>query len=206
MTHWITLAVAWVLASSALGAGFSVRAALNYPLGLEGELEYAAIVEPGLTWGVRLSAQKTPDADLVLIIPNAFIEYRKTVKENTSLYSKLELGIGWLPQFFPRAVLTLGIDSRYSLAGLDVVSQASIYLDFIVTNRAKLGSTGRFGLIVIPFVPFIGLDLSQEFYSNTFTPKLYAGSLLYLSQQLFIGLETGSSNGAYARLFFQFSE
>ena len=201
-----------VLGSLGMAQGFAIRGALPFnltsnKLGLEGELEYNAKLDTNLTWGVRLSAQQIPldGGNLTLIVPNGYIEYRVPLQANVSAYGKAELGIGILPQFFPRVVLTGGLDSRYALGGLEVIGQTSAYFDFIVTNRAKLGATGRFGVLLIPLVPYLAADLNYEFYNGRFIPKVYAGSLLFLSPQFFLGLEGGTDSDPFIRLFFQFT-
>jgi hypothetical protein len=213
MKRVILMLTMLVLGSLAVAQGFAIRGAFPFnlssnKLGLEGELEYNAKLDANLTWGVRLSAQKIPldGGDLTLIVPNGFIEYRVALQTATSAYGKAELGIGILPQFFPRVVLTGGFDSRYTLGGVEVIGQTSAYFDFIVTNRAKLGATGRFGVLLIPLVPYLAADINYEFYKSQFVPKVYAGSLLFLSPQFFLGLEGGTDSDPFVRLFFQFSQ
>lgn len=202
-----------LIGSSALALGFSVRGALRYDgaFGLEGELEYADRLDETLTWGVRASLQAIPLSDVVLIVPNGFLEYRQGLIQDgpTALsgYGKLELGIGELPQFFPRAVLSAGVEGRMPLMdGLDGFAQSGAYFDFIVTNRARLGVTGRVGAILIPFVPYLGAEYYYDFYPQTGVPKVYLGSLMYLSPQFFWGLEGGFDPSAFVRVLFQFSE
>lgn len=209
---WVFLAMV-ILGSLAVAQGFAIRGAFPFnlsssKLGFEGELEYSAKLDANLTWGIKASAQKIPldGGDLVLILPGGFLEYRLTLMAQTSAYAKAELGIGLSPQFFPRVVLSGGLDSRYQLSGLEVFGQTSAYFDFIVTNRAKLGVTGRFGAIVVPFVPYLATDLNYDFYPARFVPKLYAGSLLFLLPQFFLGLEGGVDTNGFVRLFFQFSQ
>lgn len=215
MRRWGTFVVLLgvLVGSSAFALGFSVRGALWYfgQVGLEAEAEYADQLDQHLTWGVRASFQGLPLSSPVLIIPNGFLEYRQNLFQDTgttlSGYGKLELGIGEVPQFFPRAVLTAGADGRMPLTeGIDGFAQASTYFDFIVTNRARLGVTGRVGAIIIPFVPYVGAEYYYDFYPQASVPKVYAGSLLYLSRQFFVGLEGGFDPGAFVRLIFQFSE
>jgi hypothetical protein len=160
---------------------------------------------------VRASLQAIPVSNVVLIVPNGFLEYRQGLLQDgptvLSAYGKLELGIGELPRFFPRAVLTAGAEGRMPLAdGVDGFVQSSLYFDFIVTNRARLGVTGRVGAILIPFVPYLGAEVYYDFYPATGVPKVYLGSLMYLSPQLFLGLEGGFDPGLFVRLVFQFSE
>lgn len=202
-----------LLGSSAFALGFSVRGALRFDgkFGLEGEVEYADRLDAKITWGVRASLRAIPLSDpLILIVPGGFIEYRQTLlddKTTVSGYGKAELGVGLLPQFFPRLVLTGGLDGRTPIAeDLDGFAQVSTYFDFIVTNRAKLGLTGRVGAILIPFVPYVAFDLNYDFYPATVGSNIYAGTLLYLSPQFFLGLEAGFDPGGYVRLFFQWSE
>ena len=203
-----------LISSSALALGFSVRGAVRFDgkFGLEGEVEYADKLDPKITWGVRASLRAIPLSDpVVLIVPNGFIEYRENLLEDKTTvlsgYGKAEVGIGWLPQFFPRLVLTGGIDGRTPLAdGIDGFGQASSYFDFIVTNRAKLGLTGRVGAIIVPVVPYVGFDLNYDFYPGSFGRNLHLGNLLYLSEQFFLGLEGGFDTSGYVRLFFQWSE
>lgn len=210
----IVVAVLGVWAgSSALALGFSVRGALWYfgQFGLEAELEYADKLDQNLTWGVRASFQGLPLSSPVLIVPNGFIEYRQTLLQDagTSLsgYGKLELGIGEVPQFFPRAVVTAGADGRMPVSdGADGFAQGSTYFDFIPTNRARLGVAGRVGAIIIPFVPYVGAEYYYDLIPKTSVPKVYAGSLLYLSPQFFVGLEGGFNPGGFVRLLFQWSE
>ncbi|MCX7782349.1 MAG: hypothetical protein N2318_01750 [Meiothermus sp.] len=214
----VLILLAVVLGSSAFALGFSVRGAVRYDLGLnklglEGELEYADPLDANLTWGVRLSTRAIPwDAPLVLIVPNGFIEYRTTLKESAELssraYARAEVGLGWLPQFFPRLVLLGGIDNRYAeFLGLkDVFVQSKLSLDFIPTERLTPGLETRLGLIVIPFVPYLAAGLDYNFVNSTLSPKLFAGSLLFLSPQFFLGLEGGLDPNGFVRLFFQFAE
>ncbi|GEM83394.1 hypothetical protein [Meiothermus hypogaeus] len=213
---WILLAV--VLGSTAFALGFSVRGAVRYDLGsnklgLEGELEYADQLDANLTWGVRLSTRAVPwDGPLVLIVPNGFIEYRTALKESpelsSSAYARAEVGLGWLPQFFPRLVLSGGIDNRYAeFVGLkDVFVQSKLSLDFIPTERLTPGLETRVGLILVPFVPYLAAGVDYNFVNSTLSPKLYAGSLLFLSPQFFLGLEGGLDPSGFVRLFFQFAE
>ncbi len=216
---WMALMLlAVLLGGSAVAQGFSVRGAVRYDfglnkLGLEGELEYADKLDANLSWGVRLSTRAVPwDAPLVLIVPNGFVEYRTALKESAELtssaYARVEVGIGWLPQFFPRLVLSGGIDNRYAeLLGLkDVFVQSKVSLDFIPTERLTPGMETRVGLIVIPFVPYLATGLDYNFVSSTLSPKLFAGSLLFLSPQFFLGLEGGLDPSGFVRLFFQFAE
>jgi len=202
----------WV-GSSALALGFSVRGALWYfgAFGLEAEAEYADKLDQNLTWGVRASFQGLPLSSPVLIVPNGFIEYRQNLLQdvNTTLsgYGKLEMGIGLVPQFFPRAVLTAGADGRTPVAeGIDGFAQTSTYFDFIPTNRVRLGVTGRVGAVLIPFIPYLGAEYYYDFIPKTSVPKVYAGSLMYLSPQIFVGLEGGFNPGGFVRLLFQWSE
>lgn len=220
MRRWwmVFMMGALVLGSSAFALGFSVRGAVRYDfgankLGLEGELEYADTLDANLTWGVRLSTRAVPlDAPLVLIVPNGFVEYRTALKEGAELtssaYARAEVGIGWLPQFFPRLVLSGGIDNRYAeLLGLkDVFVQSKVSLDFIPTERLTPGLETRIGLIIIPFVPYLAAGVDYNFVNSTLSPKLFAGSLLFLSPQFFLGLEGGIDPSGFVRLFFQFAE
>ncbi len=215
---WIVFMLGVILlGSSGLALGFSVRGAVRYDfglskVGLEGELEYADRLDANLIWGVRISARAVPlDSPLVLLAPNGFIEYRTTLKDSTaltsSLYARAEVGLGWLPQFFPRLVLSAGIDNRYKLAGLeDVFVQSKLSLDFIPTERLTPGLETRVGLIVIPFVPYLAAGLDYNFLNSTLSPKLYAGSLMFLSPEFFLGLEAGIDPSGFVRLFFQFAE
>ncbi len=220
MRRWwmLLMLLAVLLGGSAVGQGFSVRGAVRYDLGpnklgLEGELEYADKLDASLTWGVRLSTRAVPlDAPLVLIVPNGFVEYRTALKESAELtssaYARAEVGLGWLPQFFPRLVLSGGIDNRYTeLLGLkDVFVQSKVSLDFIPTERLTPGLETRVGLIVIPFVPYLAAGLEYNFVSSTLSPKFFAGSLLFLSPQFFMGLEGGVDPNGFLRLCFQFAE
>lgn len=213
MRRVLVLLAIMMLGGLAMAQGFAIRGAFPFnlgssQLGFEGELEYNSKLDANLTWGVKVSAQKIPldGGDLVLILPGGFLEYRFNLMSQTSAYAKAELGIGLSPQFFPRLVLTGGLDSRYQVSGLEVFGQTSAYFDFIVTNRAKLGVTGRFGAIAIPFVPYVAADLNYNFYPAVLVPKLFAGSLLFLSPHLFLGLEGGIDTNGFVRLFFQFSQ
>jgi len=215
---WVVSLIVALLGSSALALGFSVRGATRYDIGsnkfgLEGELEYADKLNDNLTWGVRASVRKIPllDGDLTLLVPNLFAEFRQTVegddKRVVSWYGRAELALGLSPQIFPRTVLSIGADSRFPLSeSLDGFLQLSGYWDFIVTNRSRLGLKGRAGAIMVPFVPYLAFDLNYDLYPGQFNPNIFAGTLLYLSQQFFLGLEGGYDTNAYLRLFFEFSE
>lgn len=202
-----------VVGSLAMAQGFAIRGAFPFnlnsnKLGAEAEVEYNGRLDANLIWGLRVSLQQIPldGGQTTLIFPNGYLEYRVPLQTGVSGYGRAELGVGILPQFFPRVVLTGGLDSRYALGGLEVIGQASAYFDFIVTNRAKLGLTGRFGTLLIPLVPYLAADLSYDLYPQTFVPKVYAGTLLFLSPQFFLGLEGGTDTTPFVRLFFQFSQ
>ncbi len=209
----------FAISQQAAALGFSVRGAFQYnfaasnPFGLEGEIEYSDKLNEQITWGVRASVQDSALGfnDVILIVPNAYISYRTEIyrqdRATASAYGTLELGLGLLPQIFPRAVATIGMEGALPFTPeLNGFAQSKLSFDFIVTNRAKITAEGRVGIIVIPFVPYLGANYAYDFYPSTGAAKIFLGSLMFLSPQFFIGLETGLDPNVYARLFFQFTE
>ncbi|HEU4740484.1 MAG TPA: hypothetical protein VFS50_02665 [Meiothermus sp.] len=201
----LLVAIGWAQA-----AGFSVRGALRYDgggFGAEGEAGFGQKLSPQLEVGAKLSLRAIPFSDpLILIVPNAFAEYRSSLAEGVQGVGRAELGLGILPQLFPRVYLSGGVDARYKLADLDVFGQARLNFDFIPTNRATPSLSGRFGAILIPFVPYAGGELGYNLVSAASSLNVFVGSLLYLSPQFFVGLEGGFNNGGYLRLVAEFDE
>ena len=89
----------------------------------------------------------------------------------------------------------------------DMFAQVSVSFDYIPTNRAKLALASRVGLIVVPVLPYLAVEPSYDFESSVFDPTVYAGSLLFISEQAFLGLDIGySEEKGFVRLFVNYTE
>jgi hypothetical protein len=213
--------------------GFSVRgafrAALDTSLNLQAEAGYSDLVLPGLEVGGRLAidliAEPTLRGDVIStetstsVLLYGFAEYRKTLSnEITDAFARGELGVGYLfsaerNTFFPRAVLSTGLEgSSVFNENIKTFGQLKASFEFVPTDRAKLGSAQRVGFIIIPLVPYIASESYYNFINGSSEFSAYTGSLLYFSEQLFIGLDVGikdsvtDNTAGYARIFTSFTE
>lgn len=212
--RWLSLAICGVVLALAptQAAGFSLRGAFklagNGPF-VAAEAGYSDKLSAEIEIGGRLGF----DGETKVILPYVFAEYRRDLHKEGSatiqVVSRGELGLGYaygLSSIVPRLQFFGGIDARYPLGGIEAFGQARATFDFIPTNRLKPGVSGRFGAILIPFVPFVGTELSYNFLGGVFDSNFFAGTLLYLSPQFNMGLEAGSGSNGYVRLFAQFEE
>jgi hypothetical protein len=220
--------VVWTIlvCSTVFAEGFSVqgvfRANLNGSLIIQGEGGYSDTVLPGLEVGGRLALDLNPVGDSTSILLYGFAEYRKTLLEQTvyeendvatQAFARGELGVGYLfsderNTFFPRAVLSMGLEgsSPFSVS-MKTFGQLKASFEFIPTDRAKLGSSQRIGFIIIPFVPYVASESYYNFVDESVDFYAYVGSLLYFSEQIFIGVDLGvNNNTGYARVFANFTE
>ena len=210
-----------VLLGQTYAEGFGVQAAFRYDFDgdLIGQAEsgYSAKVLPNLEVGGRLALDLNPIGESTTVLAYGFGEYRTSLLEQagttTSAYARAELGAGYISSeelntFFPRGVVAVGIDGRSpSTDTIDGFGQVKLSFDYIPTNRTKFGVSHRIGLIIIPVVPYIAFEVAYDLTPQEVDLKVYAGSLLYLSQQFFLGVDVGTTNAVgYARLFASFSE
>jgi hypothetical protein len=224
----VKVLVVWTIlvCSTAFAEGFSVqgafRANLNGALIIQGEGGYSDQVLPGLEVGGRLALDLNPVGDSTSILLYGFAEYRKTVLEQTlyeendlatQAFARGELGVGYLfsdarNTFFPRAVLSTGLEGSSPFStSMKTFGQLKASFEFIPTDRAKLGSSQRIGFIIIPFVPYVASEFYYNFIDESVDFYAYAGSLLYFSEQIFIGVDLGVNNNTpYARVFANFTE
>lgn len=221
--------VVWTIlvCSPVLAEGFSVqgafRAKLNGSFNIQGEGGYSDTVLPGLEVGGRLALDLTVapivGGDVIgiyaetSILLYGFAEYRKTLSNNTTdAFGRGELGVGYLfsnrNTFFPRVVLSTGLEGSSPFnETMDSFGQLKASFEFIPTDRAKLGSSQRIGLIIIPFVPYVASESYYNFIDESVDFYAYVGSLLYFSEQVFIGADVGvNNNTGYARVFANFTE
>jgi hypothetical protein len=220
---WLALLV---VGGMVCAEGFSVqgafRANIDGSLIIQGEGGYSNQVLPGLEVGGRLALDLNPVGDKTSVLLYGFAEYRKTVLERTvfvesdvatQAFGRGELGMGYLfsaerNTFFPRAVLSTGLEgsSPFSV-NLKTFGQLKASFEFIPTDRAELGSSQRIGFIAIPFVPYVASESYYNFTGGTSDVYAYVGSLLYFSEQIFIGADLGVNNDTgYARVFANFTE
>jgi hypothetical protein len=195
---------------------------LDGSLILQGEGGYSDQVLPGLEVGGRLALDLNPVGEKTFILLYGFAEYRKTFLEQsvlsendwvTQAFARGELGVGYLfseerNTFFPRAILQTGLEgsSPFSV-NLKTFGQLKASFEFIPTDRAKLGSSQRIGFIAIPFVPYVASESYYNFIGGTSDVYAYVGSLLYFSEQIFMGADLGiNNNTGYARVFANFTE
>lgn len=222
----------WLVLCAVFGTvwaeGFSVRgafrAALNSSLNLQAEAGYSDLVLPGLEVGGRLAVDLTAEpitgGDVIgiqgstSVLLYGFAEYRKTLSNNrTDAFGRGELGVGYLfsPEpstFFPRAVLSTGLEgSSVFNENIKSFGQLKASFEFVPTDRATLGSSQRIGFIIIPFVPYVASESYYNFTKGEPDFSAYLGSLLYFSEQLFLGVDVGVNNDTgYARVFTSFTE
>jgi hypothetical protein len=234
----VSKVLGWLIVSFGLGnvvlaEGFTVqgafRAALDSSLNLQAEAGYSDLVLPGLEVGGRLAVDLTAEPTLrgdvistetsTSVLLYGFAEYRKTLSNNTAdAFGRGELGVGYLfsverNTFFPRAVLSTGLEgSSVFNENIKSFGQLKASFEFVPTDRAKLGSSQRIGLIIIPLVPYVASESYYNFIDGSSEFSAYAGSLLYFSEQLFIGLDVGIKDSetdnatVYAKVFTSFTE
>jgi hypothetical protein len=215
---WLVLGV---VASMACAEGFSVqgafRANLNGSWIIQGEGGYSDQVLPGLEVGGRLALDLNPVGEKTSVLLYGFAEYRKAVLEgetaSTSAFGRGELGVGYFfsaerDTFFPRVVLSGGLEGSSTFnETIDSFGQLKASFEFIPTDRAKLGSSQRIGFIIIPFVPYVASESYYNFIDESVDFYAYVGSLLYFSEQIFVGADLGvNNNTGYARVFANFTE
>ncbi len=225
---WLTLILVFG-GNLVLAEGFSVRgayrAALDGYITLQVEGGYSDLVVPELEVGGRLAVDLNvlgTQGSETSILLYGFADYRKTVQtikgDSTIAFGRGELGVGYLfssesNTFFPRVVLSTGLEGSSAFNDtIDSFGQLTASFEFVPTARAKFGSSQRIGFIIIPFVPYIASESYYNLIGGTSEFSAYAGSLLYFSEQLFIGLDVGVKNSevtnaaGYARIFTSFTE
>lgn len=209
-----------------LAEGFSVqgafRANLNGSLIFQAEGGYSDLVLPELEVGGRLAVDMNPIGDSTSVLLYGFADYRKTVQtinaDSTVAFGRGELGVGYLfsstrNTFFPRAVLSTGLEgSSVFNENIKTFGQLKASFEFVPTDRATFGSSQRIGFIIIPFVPYVASESYYNFTKSEADFYAYVGSLLYFSEQLFVGVDVGVNNAGtenavgYARVFTSFTE
>jgi hypothetical protein len=206
-----------------LAEGFSVQGAFRANLRgspiFQAEGGYSDLVLPELEVGGRLALDMNPLGEKTSVLLYGFADYRKTLQNTTTVaFGRGELGVGYLfseerNTFFPRAVLSTGLEGSSPFnENIDSFGQLKASFEFVPTDRAKLGSSQRVGFIIIPFVPYIASESYYNFIDGSSEFSAYLGSLLYFSEQLFVGADLGvNSTGAdtttgYARVFANFTE
>jgi hypothetical protein len=220
------LVVSLMFSTMVLAEGFSVQGAFRANLKgspiFQAEGGYSDLVLPGLEVGGRLALDMNPIGEATSFLLYGFADYRKTVQTrgefSTVAFARSELGVGYLfseerNTFFPRAVLSTGLEGSSPFnETIDSFGQLKASFEFVPTDRAKLGSSQRVGFIIIPFVPYIASESYYDFIDGSSEFSAYLGSLLYFSEQLFVGADLGvNSTGAdtttgYARVFANFTE
>jgi hypothetical protein len=219
----VTKVLGWLLVSLCgvvWAEGFSVqgafRANLDGSLIFQAEGGYSDLVLPGLEVGGRLAIDMNPIGDSTSVLLYGFADYRKTVQrineDATAAFARGELGVGYLfsdtRTFFPRAVLSTGLEGSSAFnETIKTFGQLKASFEFVPTDRATFGSSQRIGFIIIPFVPYIASESYYNFTKGESDFYAYVGSLLYFSEQLFVGVDVGvNNNTGYARVFTSFTE